>query len=1460
LSCDDIGSDGYGVPWGHRRSFASRLSVNDTFGNGFNWQVEEWPYLVTDFDGNAVVQGRANTSFWFDKVGDDFVGKFDIKQTLVHDETARVYRFYNLDGSYIEFGDFTRMFQRHVDAAGNKVEVKAMHSNGYNFTKVERSYTSGGSTTTEQYLYDYTNPTGDDLLQRITLRRQVDGGAWTNIARAVYTYYGLNAEHGGEADLKTVTTQTWEDGQWEDTGTTMYRYYRESLSPSSSSSSSSSSSGSGNSPAFVHLLKYVVNPEAYERLKADPNVTDPLTASDSKVAEYADFYFEYDAQRRVTKEMVNGGSQTYLFSYEESDNADGYNSWKYKTTETLPSGAQNIVYSNYAGQTMLQVLKSGSDEWCEFWKYNDSAQVILHANPSAISGYDDTKADLLNETGGSYQYLKNNDGLIHTYEYHICSGYLSAEKMQNGESGTPIKLREYEYVSRPINGSSGSSSSSSSSGEVCELAAWFTSKETVYPSDTDQTKKTVTSYSYTFYPDTCQVKEKVTTLPAVPTDQNGSGQSDTRREYFDQYGNLTWAMDERGFITRYQYDIVTGAVTQMIQDVDTSQVTDEPTGWETPTGGGLHIVTDFEHDDQGRTTQTLGPVHTVDIDGVATSVRRATWTVYDDANHEVRTAVGQAVPDGEGYTYTLINPVSITKFDENENVLEEIQATRASTSGKLQASDTFAQTSYVAWTTHQYTECCLLTSTHVYHTIPASGEGDEGTNYDHTDFHYNASGIMNRQETPGGTITFTVFDVRHNPTKVYVGTDDTGATSDDPTGGGATGNNMVLVTENEYDSAGDGGDGNLTKQTQHVNATTTRVSTHTYDWRNRRTDTDGELDFYEKTYYDNLDRTTKNERYDTTANGNLVARSETRYDDRGRVYQTIRHGVDPSTGTVGNSLTDNTWYDAAGNVIKQLPAGAKLFTKAVYDGLGRQTKQYQGFDIDETAYADASSVTGDTILEQTETTYDSASNAIQTTGRQRYHNATGTGELNGPSGVQPKARITYTATWHDAIGRTIATADYGTNGGSTLTRPKTIPERSDTVLVTSMTYDSADQLASQTNPGGIKTCFEYDAVGRQTKQVVNCVETSSSSSSSSGDLEPDDTNVTVLTAYNADGHVSEITAVSSFTGNQTTKYVYGTTTTDSGIASSLLKRAEIYPDSDDVADPLGNGPDDTYDRIEFKYNRQGDVSEIKDQNETVHAFEYDKLGRRIHDRVTALGTGVDGTVRRISTSYEVRGMREKITSWNGETVGSGSVVNEVQFTYNDFGQFTKDYQAHSGTVNTSTTPKVQYGYADGSTNTVRPTSITYPDGRVVTYDYGSPGGKNDALSRVGSIVDDDAASTHLADYSYLGLGPARGALPTVDSPFTSGAIEVDYTEPDIKYTLVGTVGGNDPDTGDVCRGLDRFGRVKDSYWYDYGSSTDVDRIKYGYDRNGNRIYRENTVAAANGKSFDELYGYDLMTA
>src|SRR5205085_328416 len=116
---------------------------------------------------------------------------------------------------------------------------------------------------------------------------------------------------------------------------------------------------------------------------------------------------------------------------------------------------------------------------------------------------------------------------------------------------------------------------------------------------------------------------KITTWPAIPTAQNGSNVSNSRTELFDIFGNRTWLKDERGFISRFEYHIPTGAMTQQIQDVDVAKVSDAPPGWTTPAGGGLHLITDYQHDNRGRIVESLGPKHVIDLDGTAKTVRQA---------------------------------------------------------------------------------------------------------------------------------------------------------------------------------------------------------------------------------------------------------------------------------------------------------------------------------------------------------------------------------------------------------------------------------------------------------------------------------------------------------------------------------------------------------------------------------------------------------------------------------------------------------------------------------------------------------------------------------------------------------------------------------------------------------------------------------------------------------------------
>jgi hypothetical protein len=57
----------------------------------------------------------------------------------------------------------------------------------------------------------------------------------------------------------------------------------------------------------------------------------------------------------------------------------------------------------------------------------------------------------------------------------------------------------------------------------------------------------------------------------------------------------------------------------------------------------------------------------------------------------------------------------------------------------------------------------------------------------------------------------------------------------------------------------------------------------------------------------------------------------------------------------------------------------------------------------------------------------------------------------------------------------------------------------------------------------------------------------------------------------------------------------------------------------------------------------------------------------------------------------------------------GNVVKQVARVYNGFQQLTREYQEHGGAVVAASTPLAQYGFAKGSANTIRPTSLT-PDG------------------------------------------------------------------------------------------------------------------------------------------------------
>src|SRR5262249_59106604 len=122
----------------------------------------------------------------------------------------------------------------------------------------------------------------------------------------------------------------------------------------------------------------------------------------------------------------------------------------------------------------------------------------------------------------------------------------------------------------------------------------------------------------------------------------------------------------------------------------------------------------------------------------------------------------------------------------------------------------------------------------------------------------------------------------------------------------------------------------------------------------------------------------------------------------------------------------------------------------------------------------------------------------------------------------------------------------------------------------------------------------------------------------------------------------------------------------------------------------------------------------------------------------------------------------------------------------------REWQATSGAVITGTTPSVQYAYSflpAGSTNHSRLTSITYPNGRVITYNYAT--GLADNISRLSEIKD---GTTTLEGFDYLGSGTV---------------VRRSHPQSGVDLTYAKLTGESNGEAGDQYIGLDRFGRVVD---------------------------------------------------
>jgi len=552
---NDLYSPGFGEPWGHTRTYGNRFFQNGVLDsldgvNGWNWVVSTAPYLVEASSGSdqgtMALMGNVSATLWFDFAGSapsEYVNRFNGPETLEHDETAHLFRLTSEDGSVTEFHDFDQssypqgLFKRKISPGGQVTEVVSYR--GGEIGEVQRSASVDGITVTESLSYSHA---WYGRLNEVILRRKEGSGPWSNLRRVVFTYwstypgYWNEPDRGSGGDLRSAETFEWDGAAWNHTGTTYYTYYT-----------------SDGPHGFVFGLQHVLGPDAVARMVADgqaefgnfPNSHyDPFSRSTIRVpvtadlAAYADNTFEYDAQRRVTRETVQGGTLSYQYAYTISSHPDGPANWKTKTTETFPDGTELKIYSNASGQTLLSVHHTGVGDWMEYAEYTEEHRT-LKASPAAIVSYDEMQANL-------GVVLKANDGLIELFAYSPSTNpipnKLLAKRIQQGSAGTPITLREFEYTSHAAQGAT----------------VYPVSKETVYRND-NETGAIETVYAYTWHTGTNRVQQRTITLPEIPVGQNGSGTAATRTELFDIYGNPGWIRDERGVITKLEANPVLGS-------------------------------------------------------------------------------------------------------------------------------------------------------------------------------------------------------------------------------------------------------------------------------------------------------------------------------------------------------------------------------------------------------------------------------------------------------------------------------------------------------------------------------------------------------------------------------------------------------------------------------------------------------------------------------------------------------------------------------------------------------------------------------------------------------------------------------------------------------------------------------------------------------------------------------------
>lgn len=1368
-----------------------------------------------------------------------------------------------------------------VDPAGNTVYVG---NEGSASSAVTDGYNADGTiklafddaTPPRRYTYSYSTSTIGGVKRLEQVLAEIDdgdstweaAGAETTVTKVEYAYLAADGDsHGKAGDLQKVTvTEPLTNAARTIKRVRYFRYYGDQAYTDTDGSRGS-----------AHQLKLVLGFEGARKfdwtadaLEIPPALasfdSDYVSASDSDLKPYAAVFLEYvsGTDHRVRKVWTDGQcgcsggpNGAYEVSYSELGtysteigNGTYREDWATLADVDRPDGIWERHYFDETGQALSLVftdaVPSGgmfTDRWVTHVLRNSDGQVSEIRTPAANSAYDHDDHTYSIHTGAGLVTVlarRSTGDLAGFIEYH---------KHAKG-SGTAYEDSFTDYFT----------AATKTVGDVTIVRPFISArrhyKATAEGGGSPAYDETTYAHSGNLWAGDAALmpKKVVITHPTVTAAENGSNTATVSEAYFRQDGTVAFSKDEDGVWTYTAFK--NGQLARTIEDAELDNTTDydDYTPGEDPSGtwgitegqsgvAPFHDRTERVHDNQGRISvvtmhaqapagkrlvkehlyEKLGDERSVQLIPAARDDSVNPPQYHSPAFYGLYNAGGDqdacmllawgTWEDETIVTWGSVDELASIPTDplerfENHGTVERMTVTRRSNTGSR------------------------VEETRVYHSVPTSGEGSLGTNYDSTIHAYNDSGRRIRTKLPDGTIFRFAYDERGRAYQLWEGTNDSSFPSGEPSGT----DDMVKLEELEHDDGSSNGNNWVTKHTAFVqsSATNARETRYKRDYRGRTIALINGTAPHSVAQRDNLGRVTALALYSsssgldasvdpTTTTTNRVSYTQTSFDARGQTWKSVLHKLN-TNGTSADTLVSLSWFGGTGR--RAMSTGSGSIVKHQHDRLGRMVRTFELATENDSTYDDALTVVGDIVLEEHQTYYDPENGLpLLTSTISRFHSdTTTTGSLDTDDELHQidytngeiKGRVTHLiAQWYDVQHRPTTTARYGTNGGSDFDRTAASePTASDSSKIVSLvSYNADGSCREQKDPRGKVTRYEYDGAGRLTATIANYID----GTPGADPVEQSTDDVWTRYAYE-DGH--QVRLWSDLDGDNVmdatepvTEYHYGVTTADSpgpsAINSGRHLRKVIYPD-------VETGESEADHATYHAYNAQGQAVYWRDQSTNVHEIDYDLGGRRTAVRFTNIHGSFDNSVQRVEWEYNGRGDVSAVVSY--DATAAGNAINGVAHTFDGWGLVSKIEQDRDSRVSTGGNEYyVSFSSAKATPTDAAPalrrTAMNYSGDGLVNYEY-STASYADAASRVGVVKwtpRNGVFPISMASYSYMGKGRAVG---------------LDLPVPDARWQLHegGSAGNEYPD-------LDRWGRVKKSRWTSYknGGTRDFHSVTLEYD-------------------------------